>query len=370
MKIKKENNLPEVVFAGRYSESEILSGPELTAKKLFESYSAGQKSNFIQYFFDGRKYSFGKKLFGRQALPSESGGEIITCGLFRFFPLLRKLKPEIIHLTSFERFAVIFFLYRILFNIKIIYNSHGIIRYENEAIKGLKGFTAFKDRFCEHIFLKYSDKIIFPSKQAKDTAEKFYNINSNKILILPNGVEEEFYNQAVTGTNTGLKAVMMHKNSLNNSSLALITETLTTAELPVDLYILSDSDTGIQNKSVKTIKQVIHNNLTEFYSDKLLFLSLNSYDTFSISTAEAMAAGLIPVVTNNTGISSYIHNGVNGFIIKAGSSKELSETLSEISRMGKEQIMEISGNAKNTALKFKWSNIFEMYKNVYTELCG
>ncbi len=360
--------MPDVVFAGRYPGAEILPGPLLTAKNLFESYTAENKSVFIQYFFDGRKYSIWKKLFRMQALPA-GNGSVMTCGIMRIIPLLRQLKPEVLHLTGFERFAVIFFIYRMLFKLKIIYNSHGIIRHENEAIKKLKGFTAYKDKFCEKIFLKYSDKIIFPSLTALETAKQYYELNENKFSVIPNSVDDIFYTVSpFKGTNTPLKAVMMVKNTLNFSGLSLIKEALTAAELPVEIIIITDSDTGISNSSVKSVKPMGHPALAKLYSDKDIFLSLNSYDTFSISTAEAMASGLIPVVTVQTGISSYIKQGENGFIVS--NSKELQNTLENLSKLNEAELTRIKQGAKSTSMEFKSTNINRMYSDIYKELAG
>ena len=54
----------KVIFIGTYNESEILSGPEKVCKRVFEEYSKIDDTIFIQYFQDGRKYSYFKKLFG------------------------------------------------------------------------------------------------------------------------------------------------------------------------------------------------------------------------------------------------------------------------------------------------------------------
>ena len=131
------------MFAGRYPEGGVISGPEMTAKSMFEEHCVNNNSVFLQYFFDGRKYSFFKKLFGRT---EEQDGRIITLGIFRIIPELRRKHPEIIHLITYERFAVIFYIYKLLFKVKILYNSHGIVRYENSELKKIPAFYRFKDK--------------------------------------------------------------------------------------------------------------------------------------------------------------------------------------------------------------------------------
>lgn len=366
MSVKRENNIEaKIVFAGRYSEDEIISGPEFAAKKLFEEHCRKTHGCFIQYFFDGRKYSLLKKLFGRKDLQSDNG-VIITTGIFRIFSELRKHKPDIIHLTGFERFAVIFFLYRVLFSVKIVYSSHGIIRHENEKIKKITGFTAFKDKLCEKIFLNYSDAIVFPSLAAKETALQYYSFRSEKINIIPNGVEEIFTkNIRAKGTNGYLKAVMMYKNTLNTSGRDTLLKLPGLNELPVKIFYISESEINAANEKFHNVKPMPHKKLAEFYADKDIFLSLNSYETFSISTAEAMASGLIPVVTANSGIAGFIKNGINGFVIEDMNSSKLFVILNDLSKMKETELNILRENAANAVKNLKWENIYGMYDEIY-----
>ncbi len=365
---RKENNL-KVIFAGRLPEGETPSGPELTAARIFAEHSRGGHSPvFLQYFFDGRKFSLFKKLFGREetVLPE---GRVLMLGLFRILPTVKKLKPGIIHLVTFERFAVILYLYRMLFRVKIIYNSHGVINYENKVIKGIRGFRSIKDKFCERIFLKHSDKIVFPSVLTLDIAQKYYSIDEERTLILPGGVDNIFFNEKDKAEPSGrLKAVIHYKNSLNSSGLKLLFDILATAELQLSVYIITRADITIpESKTVKFIKTkyLPGNELAEFYRDKDIFLSLNSYDTFSIATAEAMASGLIPVITSETGISRYIESGLNGFAFDHHFKHDLVNILNKLINMPPDTRNNISTAARNSVKSLYWHNVYQMYSGIY-----
>ncbi len=360
---RKENNT-KVVFAGRYSDGENTSGPEHTAYSIFSEHCKKHNSVFIQYFFDGRKYSFWKKLFGRISADTENG-KVLTLGIFRIIPELRKLKPGIIHLLTFERFAVIFYLYRMIFNVNIIYNSHGVIQYENNVIKET---NRTKDRFSERTFLKHSDMIVFPSVNTLNIAEKYCEFDDSQAVILPNGIDELFINEnRAAGTGNRLKAVIHHKNSLNNSGIELLKQ-LTTAALPIDIYIIASSDIQISlSKEINyfTVPLMKRNELAEFYKDKDIFLSLNKYDTFSIGTAEAMASGLVPVITTETGISRYIEQGVNGYTFSYSLHNDLQVLLDRITKLDVNERKNISKAAVDTAKSLKWVNVYEMYEHIY-----
>jgi glycosyltransferase involved in cell wall biosynthesis len=104
--------------------------------------------------------------------------------------------------------------------------------------------------------------------------------------------------------------------------------------------------------------------LAEFYRDKDIFLSLNKYDTFSISTIEAMGAGLVPVITDETGMSRYICYGENGFTVKYGDSDKLTKII-EYLNSDRILLSEISHNAAKIFDMLSWQQVFETYNNIY-----
>ncbi len=63
--------------------------------------------------------------------------------------------------------------------------------------------------------------------------------------------------------------------------------------------------------------------LANFYTDKNLFISSSIYEPFPLAVIEAMAAGLIPIVSKETGMNRYIEHGKNGFIYDVTNGNEL-----------------------------------------------
>lgn len=365
--MKKENGNIKIVFIGRYNESETLTGPEKAAKRIFNEHSARHETVFIQYFFDGSRYGFIKKLFGREETDFNNS-KIYTLGLFKIIPLLIKLKPEIIHFINFERFGIIAMLYKIFTGSKAIYNSHGIIAFENNELKTVSRFYRIRDKFCEKIYFKFSDKIIFMSGNQIEIAEKYFKIVDNKCVILFNGIDKQF--NSVQRKNEGtLKAVYITGAELRESGMRFLKNALPALKNRMELFIIGsiiDSSMDSLNRNVKIhfINKMNTEKFAAFYEDKDIFLSLNDYETFSISSAEAMAAGLVTIVTSNTGMSRYITSGENGYIIEYGQINELSgiiENLFENSAL-KEQI---SAESAKIYEMLSWENVYVCYMNLY-----
>ena len=364
---KKADNI-KILFAGRLAGGEILPGPERFARTIFTEYTAEHPATFLQYFFDGRKYSILKKLFGKET--KENGhGHILTLGLFRIIPFLSVFRPSVIHLLQFERFAILLYIYRMFFNVKIIYNSHGVIQFENSGIKSVGGFHKFKDNFCEKIYLKYSDVIIFPSETTRNKAMEYYSIDRSKTTILPNFAGSDFSAEKHISLNNGtLQIVIQFKNEFNKSGLDLLLRSVKDMMCKAEIYIITNTELDLpvrDNLKFFTVPLMPPVKLAEFYLDKDVFLSLNSYDTFSIATAEAMASGLIPAITKETGISSYINHGLNGFKFDYANDTDLPRIINDLSTMSKDQIINISKAAAKTAAEFNIDKVYSRYKEIY-----
>ena len=123
------------------------------------------------------------------------------------------------------------------------------------------------------------------------------------------------------------------------------------------------------NKNVKIhfVNKMNTDELAAFYEDKDIFLSLNKYDTFSISSVEAMAAGLITIVTQNTGMSRYITTGENGYTIKYGEIHELCDIIDSLN-LNPALRIRVSSESRKIYEILSWENVYETYKNIYAGL--
>lgn len=361
--MNRQKDKLNIVYLGRYNKSEILSGPEKVAKRIFEYHSRKNKTHFIQYFFDGSKSGLIKKLFGFDEEVIDGGSKIFTAGIFRIYLILRKLRPDIIHIITFERFAIIAVLYKLFNKVKIIYNEHGIIAYENE-IKNNGYFYSLKDRFCEKRLLNSADKIVLVSEQALNLAEKYYNISESKCVILANGIDPIFNKISTKDFSGRIKAVILYPNKLYKSGLIFLLDFHKEYKPEIEFYVITDSNTELPDSFFR-IKPMPPKELDAFYNDKHVFLALNSYDTFSISTAEAMSCGLIPVVTEETGISRFVENGLNGFCLKYGDKTALNKILTNISELSAENKKLVSLSASKIYNELNWENVYGSYNNLY-----
>lgn len=366
----REKGKIDVLFLGRFTDSDILSGPEKTAKRIFCEHTKYFRSCFIQYFFDGTEYSLLKKIFGKEKTEPVNGCDVLTLGLFKIIIELFRRRPEIIHIITFERFAVLALISKLLFRSKIIYNVHGIVAYENNELKKTSSFLKFKDRICEKLFFKYSDVSVFYSENSIDIAEKYFKIDESKAVILAGGIDNGFSRKNIIPglAHKCLRIAFQYLSILKKSSSEFLKDALEKISCPVEIYIIGINDGLFANinPDIKIIfsGKMENEQLIRFYGDKHIFLSINKYDTFSISTAEAMASGLVPVVTEETGISRYIENGENGFIVKYGDTDKLAQIINYLNN-DSGMLHEISSKASLIYETLSWHDVYDTYRNIY-----
>jgi glycosyltransferase involved in cell wall biosynthesis len=360
----------KIALVGRFGEGEILSGPEKVAKNLFNEISLTNIDTvFLSYFFKSEKTrNFKALLFGFQKLFSNQ--QVYRLGLFRLILELYKIKPSIIHLVTFERFTIVVFLLRPLLKFKIVYTVHGIYQYEQTIfINKPSIISKLKDLTLERLIFKESDVLVFLSQQMIDLAKNYYKVNSSGCLIIPNGVlvpdnyesknfnlnhrlEVVFYNGLENSRKRGLKELLniFSDKSLKNYHLTVIGNSISTSFDAISL-----------------IQPLPEKVLYEFLRDKHILIDNLGYMPFSIFAMEAMASGMVILVSDQSGIASFIKNGINGFVYNATQPEQITDILVEILE-AKHKLEELSREAYLTARELNWSKIAAQYLQAYKEL--
>lgn len=361
----------DLIYIGRYNKSDILTGPEKVARRVFDNISKKNKSVFIEYFFDGKKYGLFKKLFGKENIDCINECDILRTGIITLFFTLLKIKPKIIHIITFERFAFVSFIYKLFFRVKIIYSLHGLMVYENKNFRRQNWYYNLKDRISEKIFIKYSDIILLLSKNFKNILDIHYRINENRVHYIRNGADSEFQatgTKRVFNESSILKIVFIADIQRKEKGFWFLKKSLESIDYKIELHIIDRKDNAITFNnnlvSVFCFDKMTIEGLTDFLTDKDLFISASYYEPFSISAVECMVAGLIPVLTKETGATELIEDGVNGFLYDYGDSKKLINILNEILK-NNELRENVSKKAKNMYEIISWEKIVSDYLSIY-----
>ncbi len=363
----------KILFIGKYNETEILTGPEKVAKRLFEQISIiNPDSQFITYFFKGQyKRKLSDVLFGKTII--QDSPQIMQLGIIKTLQFIYQFKPSIIHFVTFERYYLPVLLLKELINAKFIYTIHGMYKFERQYYySNQKLFSKIKDLILERMLYSKSDKLIFLSEQSSELAKKYYRFTQLRIQKIPNGTLLVENTPKITfDFRDGVKTVFFDgsQNSLRRGVDILINILDSNYQTKICLTVLSNKKYHLPVKYLKLKNQYYlpEKKLFEFLSKNHIYIDSLNFQTFSLMALEAMSLGLIVIVSNQSGISSYIKNGKNGFIFNVEKPEDIKEIVQNISS-AKYCLESISTNAIATAKELRWDKIASQYLKTYREL--
>lgn len=365
----------KVLLMGRFSRSEVLSGPEKFAKRIFEQ---GCKSDleivFLDYF-RGRTHQYTKKIFGFET-SNKNDCQVIRIGLLSCLVYLIRERPQIIHIVTFELFTILTFFYKLFSRVKVIYTVHGIVRYENRFNKKkYNRYYLIKDDAVEKLLFRFSDKIVFVSQKLKSFAAGFYNLQiDNRFKIIPNGFDSDFLKsfKKIPNLNEPLRLLLVGELDRPEKGYQTFFTALKSIKFPVEVSVISDVvfsdvENDFGNARIRIYKKMPTSEYYDFLTKHDIYLSNSSYEPFQIVLVEAMAVGLLPIVTRETGASYLIQDGINGFLYNSGDFIKLANLLNYLNKE-RNKIVSISLNIRNDLAGFSWDSIFRKYEKIYHSL--
>lgn len=194
--------------------------------------------------------------------------------------------------------------------------------------------------FSKKILYEYSlcDWLLVPSSFIKNSLIQ-NGIDENRIQVLPYGLDKpavvkqhSFISKGRTirllyigqitfrkGTVYLLKAFRELTEQGYNCSLTLIGK--------IDDQYYGIIKEYLQNAHVNHIAHTDNNNVYQIMTEHDLLIMPSIEDGFGIVVAEALSVHLPVIVTRNSGASEIVHDGINGLIIDAYSSTEITKAV-------------------------------------------
>ena len=233
--------------------------------------------------------------------------------------------------------------------------------------------------FFEELILKSSKHLIAPSNMGKECLVRFYGINQEKISVIYNGVDIDRFKppsskeKMEARERLGLEDDIIYVGFVGPPKWKGFEYLLhAMAKLKNDVRVIAVNTKDkeyrklIQELGLKQRVKCLplFGNMPLFYKAIDIFVLPSIFDTFPLSTLEAMASGLPVIVSNNTGSSEIVKDGRNGFIWKIGDLDKLAELIEYLAQNDKLR-KDMGFNARRTAMNFSWNNIAEKVLDVY-----
>lgn len=185
----------------------------------------------------------------------------------------------------------------------------------------------FKDLYilCKQ-YESMIDKFICVSSIIQDKMINEYQINTEKVLYLPQPIryEEKFKKVKRRDCITVGIASRIVKNQKRCDYIIPLIDELEQANIDYYLEIAGDGELIPQIKEyieinelgqkVKILGFIEQNQMGNYWRDKDIFVSFSDFEGTSLSMLEAMSYGCVPLVTLVSGVNDFVIDGYNGYI--------------------------------------------------------
>lgn len=122
---------------------------------------------------------------------------------------------------------------------------------------------------------------------------------------------------------------------------------------------------NLQN-NIRYLGMVKHEHIIRFWKDQDICISCSEWEGHSISHSEAMAAGVVLVITDTSGARDDVEDGINGFVVDIGDIDALVERIIYLDRnraclckMGRKSIEKVIARNKYMDLESYWRALLE-----------
>lgn len=360
-------------YIGRYDTAEIFRGPDKVARRIADEMALlGHHVYFYEYFFSGKSYGYMTKLFGYDTIENSAGRSIFRVGVFPFIFAMLRQRFDVIHIITFERFAILALCLKPFFRALIVYSTHGIVRHQHAYLRShVKRSLKIKDYISEFLFYKFSDLLFFLSDQSVSIASKYYRIPKEKVVIIANGIDGIFHEteKRKKRRQDDVALVFVGDPKRPEKGFDFFLQGLERGARRTEVFVICENIplvpvSTMNDLNIHYVRKMQTQKYAEFLADKDIYVSASSYDPFSIAAVEAMSAGLVPIVTRETGMSRYVENGVNGFVIGFGDIQQFKKVLDLLIANGRLR-KKLSSNARSAVSMLSWRSIAEEYLRWY-----
>ena len=226
-------------------------------------------------------------------------------------------------------------------------------------------------RVLEEIGL--ADYIFCPSASAKRTFVA-QGVSEHKLVVCPYGVNAGKFTSRKTRTTRSefrilfLGQVRMQKGVhylLEGFRKAALANARLILAGPVDpaYRVVLDRYPGL----FEELGSVAHSQVQEQYFDADVFVMPSLADSYGLVVSEAMSAGLPVIVSENTGMSNFVKDGREGFVVPIRDSDKIAEKLTFLYEH-RDQCIAMGEAGIATARSLDWNNYQTVCANFYRSL--
>jgi glycosyltransferase involved in cell wall biosynthesis len=229
----------------------------------------------------------------------------------------------------------------------------------------------YKKIFLKRV-LQHAEKIIVLTTDYKELISNKYSIDKNKIIVIPNGVGEEFF------TKNKHQNKIPHLLSVSRISieknLPRLIESVALCKSKFILDIVGDGDLLEATKKLviqKNLKNVtfhgrkIGRDLIKIYKNADIFISTSNGEAFPLTILEAMASRL-PIIASDVKGNHDVVKDV-GILVNPLTPENFAKEIDRFFQI-KKLYHKLSKQSLQFANKHKWDNVIKQLEGLYKQV--
>lgn len=250
------------------------------------------------------------------------GAEIVHAhwAAFSYLPARAKIKPYVVtawgsDIYGFERFSKVS-QEMILAGL----NGADLITVDSNDLKRAIVQLGIRDDKIEVVQWGVDTKIFRPGLDSKTMKAKL-EINDNRVVYSPRGIGEIYNNDIVL--HAFKKLLAKCPNTI------LVQKYYNCSEKDVSSFRELSVRLGV-DKQVRLVGEISYSEVPTLYAIADMVVSVPSVDGTPMSVLEAMACGVVPVVSDLPSLREWIVHGENGFIVPPKDGDALAAGMAEV----------------------------------------
>jgi D-inositol-3-phosphate glycosyltransferase len=241
----------------------------------------------------------------------------------------------------------------------------------------------------EHRVLDSADAVVVATEQEREDLVRLYGASPHKIRVIEEGVDLELFHpgdkrearralgvedenvvlyvgriQPLKGLDILLRAMALLRDGANTRLMTVGGD----LERDQTLGRLQTMAKGLGIRDRVTFTGAMkHTELPNYYRAADVFVLPSRYESFGLAPLEAMACGTPVVASRVGGLTSYIREGRNGYLVPWRCPEPFAQRLDAL--LANPSLVESMGRAaREQALKMSWDGVADRMLSLYTRL--
>lgn len=355
-------------------------------------------SKFLAKFVEVQVRTFGEQKEAEGNNPQAIGfpsWELLRQGRMPFAKVLQTLsvnlafnnlplQADVVHCHTWYTFFA-GFLAKVLYKTPLVVTMHSM-----EPLRPWKeeqlGSGYHLSSWIEKNGVEYADRVIAVSAEMKEDIIKTYQVPSEKVVVIYNGIDLEQYHPVKSrdyldeqGINypyllfvgrisrqKGIIQLLEAMEELEGINLVLCASSPDTPELENEVREKVEA-----NPRIKWINEMISKDkVIQLYSHATAFVCPSIYEPFGIINLEAMACQAPVIASRVGGIKEVVLDGETGLLVSPGDSKELAAKIKFVLD-NPELVAKFKEKGRSRVERyFSWESIAKRTVEMYEQLCS